>query len=87
MAGLVLYTSVEPCPMCLTRMINAGVKRAYYAAPDEAGGMVGRFDNLPPFWKGMGKAMVVETARCSPELKALAQRLFRPMFMQKGLDG
>ncbi len=25
--GIVLYTSVEPCPMCLTRIINSGIKR------------------------------------------------------------
>ena len=25
--GLVLVSSVEPCPMCLTRIINAGIKK------------------------------------------------------------
>ncbi len=77
--GLVLYTSVEPCPMCLTRIINAGIKKVYYAATDLNGGMACRFDNLPPFWKGMAEGLVLEPARCSPGLKDIAARLFRPM--------
>lgn len=84
MKGLVLYTSVEPCPMCLTRIINSGAKEVYYAAVDENGGMATRFDSLPPFWKGMAKGMVLEPARCSPQLRALAKRLFRPMFGAAG---
>jgi cytosine deaminase len=77
--GLVLYTSVEPCPMCLTRIINAGLKKVYYAAPDINGGMARRFESLPPFWKGMAAGMVLEPARCSPALTDLAAKLFRPM--------
>ena len=83
MTGLVLYTSVEPCPMCLTRIINAGVKKVYYALTDDNGGMAHRFDNLPPFWRSMAQGIILEHARCSPELKEIAQKLFRPMFMQK----
>ena len=78
MKGLILYTSVEPCPMCLTRIINSGIKKVYYAAPDNNGGMVQRFDNLPPFWRNMAQGMVFAPARCSPDLKLLAQKLFRP---------
>lgn len=77
MTGLVLYTSVEPCPMCLTRIINAGVKKVYYATADPEGGMAVRA--LPPFWKAMAQDMIVEPARCSPELKVLAEKPFRPM--------
>ena len=77
MTGLVLYTSVEPCPMCLTRIINAGVKKVYYAASDPEGSMAGRA--LPPFWRAMAQDMVLEPARCSPELKILALKPFRPM--------
>ncbi len=83
MEGIVLYTSVEPCPMCMTRIINAGVRKVYYAATDATGGMATRFDDLPPFWKGMAKGIVIEHARCSPALRALAERLFLPIGMQR----
>jgi tRNA(adenine34) deaminase len=84
MTGLVLYTSVEPCPMCMGRIINAGVEKVYYAAVDEAGGMATRFEALPPFWKGMAEGMLLEPARCSPRLRSLALKLFRPTMMNKG---
>lgn len=83
MAGLVLYTSVEPCPMCLTRIINAGVKKVYYAAPDPEGGMAGSLYGLPPFWKAMAQGMILEPARCSPELTVLAKQFFHPMAKNK----
>lgn len=86
MKGIVLYTSVEPCPMCLTRIINSGLKELYYAAPDEDGGMSRRIESLPPSWKRMAEGMIHGPARCSPRLKALAASLFRPMYaagMQK----
>ena len=79
MAGLVLYTSVEPCPMCLTRIINTGLKKVLYAASDETGGMAQKISDLPPFWQNMAKNNVYQTAKCSPELAAIAKRLFRPM--------
>lgn len=79
--GIVLYTSVEPCPMCLTRIINSGIKKVYYAAPDISGGMARRFDSLPPFWKGMAEGMVLAPARCSPALADIAARLFNPVHM------
>lgn len=77
--GLALYTSVEPCPMCLARLINAGVKKVYYAAPDEQGGMAKHMDALPPYWKQMAEGMTVEPARSSPALNAMAKGLFHPM--------
>jgi hypothetical protein len=78
-ACLVLYSSVEPCPMCLTRIINVGLKKAFFVAPDPKGGMVQRLKDLPPFWQGMAAGNVYDRADCSPELSALAARLFRPM--------
>lgn len=77
--GLVLYTSVEPCPMCLSRIINIGLKKTYYAAADPAGGMALKIHNLPAFWQELAAGRTFEPARCSPELAALAKALFRPM--------
>jgi tRNA(adenine34) deaminase len=77
--GLVLYTSVEPCPMCLSRIINIGLKKTYYAAPDPSGGMALKIQNLPAFWQELAAGRIYEPARCSPELVALAKALFRPI--------
>ena len=74
--GLVLYTSFEPCPMCFTRIINAGIKKTLYAVADQPGGMCSRLGDMPPFWKDMGKERFCGEAACSPELKDIAFQLF-----------
>jgi tRNA(adenine34) deaminase len=80
MKGIVLYTSLEPCPMCLTRIINTGLQEVYYAAIDQDGGMARRFENLPPSWKRMATGVIIRQARCSPKLIEISGRLFRPMY-------
>ena len=74
--GLVLYSSVEPCPMCLTRIINSGIKKVYYVAPDPEGGMVTRMHDLPPFWRRFAEGREFSQARCSPALREVAGLLF-----------
>jgi tRNA(adenine34) deaminase len=81
--GLVLYCSVEPCPMCLTRIINMGLKKVYFAVPDPDGGMVQRIHDLPPFWKDKAASNVYVPANCSKELKDIAKQLFHPMQFKK----
>ena len=75
--GLVLYTSLEPCPMCLARIITAGVQKVYYLAPDPHGGMVHLFKNLPPIWQKLAEGRIYEPAICSPELKNIANDIFK----------
>ncbi len=74
--GMILFSSLEPCPMCLSRLIIAGIREVYYAAPDEDGGMVNRFDMLPPAVKDMAKRQKFAKAKCSPELSELALKIF-----------
>lgn len=74
--GIVLYSSYEPCPMCLVRIINSGIKKLYYVAPDPSGGMVTRMDDLPPFWRTFAQDREYTQARCSPVLSDLADELF-----------
>ena len=77
--GLVLYTSIEPCPMCTARIINSGIKKVYYAAADDSGGMGHRMEGLPPYWQALAQDVSIAPANCSPALKELAQKLFQPM--------
>jgi tRNA(adenine34) deaminase len=73
---LVLISSVEPCPMCLTRIINSGIKTVLYVVEDKNGGMVTRLDQLPPFWREFASDREFRQADCSPELRQIALDLF-----------
>lgn len=74
--GLVLYTSVEPCPMCLARIITSGVQKVYYLAPDLNSGMVHKLKDLPPIWLKIAEGREYAPAQCSPELKEIASEIF-----------
>lgn len=71
-----LYTSLEPCPMCLCRIIVARVGAVYYVADDKPGGMVHLRDQLPQAWKEMSNDKTYEKADCSDELVKIAEELF-----------
>lgn len=73
---LVLISSVEPCPMCLTRIINSGIKTVLYVVEDKKGGMVTRLDQLPPFWREFAADREFRQADCSPKLQQIALDLF-----------
>ncbi len=74
--NLVLITSMEPCPMCLTRIINSGIKTVLYVEEDKTGGMATRLDQLPPFWREFAADSEFRKAQCSPELQIIAHDLF-----------
>ncbi len=74
--GLILFTSTEPCPMCLTRIINSGIQRMYYINPDLEGGMAHRMEQLPPFWQKFAAGRDFRQAECSPQLQKIAEDLF-----------
>ncbi|ADB50875.1 deaminase [Conexibacter woesei] len=78
--GTVLWTSLECCPMCTVRLINTGIREVYYAAPDADGGMLSRWDGLPPFWRGLAARrdppQRFAQAACAPQLRELAGAIF-----------
>ena len=74
--GYTLYTSLEPCPMCLVRLISSIVNKVLYAAPDMSGGMVHEMKGLPPFWIELGEGKVFTQAKCSQELIKGANDIF-----------
>lgn len=76
MKGFVLFSSVEPCPMCFLRLIISGVEKVYYAVVDEDGGMVQRFEHLPPEWKELAQRQKFALAQCSPVLSEIALQIF-----------
>jgi len=76
LAGYTLYTSLEPCPMCLVRLSTASIGKVLYAATDLEGGMVHRMNNLPPFWAEMAQRKTFGHARCAQELANAAAQIF-----------
>lgn len=75
--GLTLFTSVEPCPMCLVRLLSPDVRRVRFAAEVAIGGMVQRLNNLPPSWLELAKRKTFAHAQCSPELVHAAGQIFQ----------
>lgn len=46
LSGCALYTSTEPCPMCLSAIIWANIKEVYYANTREDANDIGFRDNM-----------------------------------------
>jgi cytosine deaminase len=71
-----LFTSLESCPMCLCRIITAGVMKVYHIADDTGGGMVHLHHQLPPIWQEISKQRTFEKADCSEELSDISLQVF-----------
>lgn len=76
MDGYTLFSSLEPCPMCLGRLITSGVRKVYYAAIDQDGGMANRLAYMPSEWREMAERQDFRLADCSPDLSEVALQVF-----------
>ncbi|MFO1398601.1 MAG: nucleoside deaminase [Burkholderiales bacterium] len=47
LAGCTLYTSAEPCPMCMAACYWAGIEQVFYAASVDDAFTYGNFDDRP----------------------------------------
>lgn len=76
--GCTLVTSLEPCPMCMTRMIVAGLGTVLYVSHDAIGGMVQRKHGLPPTFRSIMQSenQVWGPAECSQELRSAALKIW-----------
>lgn len=53
LSGYTLYTSCEPCPMCLSAIIWSNIKKVYFACTRKDAGNIGfRDDDIYEFIKG-----------------------------------
>jgi cytosine deaminase len=74
--GYTLYTSLEPCPMCLVRLSTSNISKVLFVAADETGGMVGRINNLPPFWLELAQRKMFGQAQCAQGMINAATQIF-----------
>ncbi len=55
----ILYTSCEPCPMCLSAIIWANIKQVYYGCTKKDAGEIGfRDDMIYEYLKGKNKDLI-----------------------------
>ena len=59
LTGCTLYTSCYPCPMCLSAIIWANIKKVYYGCTKDDAGKIGfRDDKIYDFLKGKNNDML-----------------------------
>jgi len=75
-----LVTSLEPCVMCLARLVLAGVGRVLYVAEDNDGGMTRSLTNLPPIFREFidKQGQTFSQADCSDFLKETSEGILTP---------
>ena len=76
--GCVLYSTLEPCAMCLGAIIFAGIGTLAYGAPDPEGGAVCMFEQHPTYRVWMPQLVAGILREECEALKAL------PTFLRRG---
>lgn len=69
---LTLFVTLEPCPMCLARLLLSGIGSVRYIARDPEGGMLTRADKLPPVWRNLLQLQHHYKAHVSAGVRRLA---------------
>ena len=79
MRNYTMFTSQEPCPMCLARICFNQIGKTYYVYRDELSPDAGEqtnWDRLPPGFQGLGSRLIIEEAECSPKLKEISKQVW-----------
>jgi len=71
-----LVSSLECCMMCLGRIIQSGIGKVTFVAPDPLGGMLDRREAMPPIFRQLSVGQGFSRAQVRPGMVALASALF-----------
>lgn len=69
---LTMLVTLEPCPMCLARLLLSGIGSVRYIARDLEGGMLSHLDKLPPAWRNLSQLQNHYQAHVSEPVRQLA---------------
>ena len=72
---LTVMVSLEPCPMCFTRMLIAGIGRVVYLAEDRGGGMIHKQDKMSDLWRNLAQLQSQHRAEVTTVLSSIASEL------------
>ncbi|MDE0288861.1 MAG: nucleoside deaminase [bacterium] len=75
--GHTLVTSLEPCEMCMIRIINSGVTNTLYVASDVGKGGITGPNTLVPHWARLAEPQNFAPADCSPRIADIALEAFQ----------
>lgn len=66
--NIILFTQLNSCQMCLSRIGNSGISRCYWLGPDTAGGMAHRLCDSVPAYFNMLNRQVHDVADVSNDI-------------------
>lgn len=76
MRGYTLFSSLEPCPMCMARLLVAGVQTVKFLAYDQLAGMVNQRHQFPIAWQRLWQRQEFVQADVSAALRRFALDVF-----------
>lgn len=74
--GYTLISSLEPCEMCMIRIINSGITNVLYVSPDAGKGAITGPNSLAPHWARLADHQHFAQADCDPRLTEIALAAF-----------
>ena len=74
--GHTLVSSLEPCEMCMIRIVNSGVTNVLYVSPDVGKGSMTGPNSLAPHWARLAEHQHFAAADCDPRLAEIALEAF-----------
>lgn len=74
--GWTLISSLEPCEMCMIRIINSGVSHVRWVAPDVGKGAISGPNPLADHWQALADAQDIAPLETPPRLAEIGLEAF-----------